>query len=441
MTSDARNPSFLKSKLFWALVASPVMALIALVGVWFLGQLSLEKQLAALRAQGLPTTEYELNNFYAVPEGTADTTDLWVEAMDAVEFAGLSVRADGLPFLGHGPTPVPAPGEPWAELEASRTLLGELESEFQAIRTAAEAEGNVRFPGDFSLGVGPWQSHSTNSSDVLRLLQLDAHVSAHDGNHSQVLEDLRAIFALSDVIRDEPTLISQYMANAIHHVGCGAVVGFMPHCNWSDTELESLQTAIRSADFRHGVVNVLRGERAICLTELDRQSLGPLRFWNKRESLPLFERAIDGISISWPEALSRQHELAAPVVTDEISGFDRLTFGGVLPALWSVERAASVGARADAMQKCTVAAIAAERFRLKHGRLPDSLAEIGQEFLGASEEPLNLMDPFDGQPLRFKSEKTRIIIYSIGDNEQDDGGDYDDAEPPPPLDIGFLVKK
>jgi len=441
MTSDARNPSFLKSKLFWAIVSVPVIALSALVGVWFFGQSTLEGQLAALRAQGLPTTASELNDFYAVPEGTADTTVLWTQAIDAVQFAGIYARGKTLPIVGDVRTPVPAPGEPWAELEAARTLLRKLDAELQIIRKAAVAEGNVRFPIDFSAGIATLLPHTQESRDVARLLLLDAHVSAHDGNDSQALDDVKAIFALSDALRTEPLLISQLVRMANYAIGCDAVERLMPYCNWSDAELESLQTVIRAAKFKQELSNGLCGERAICLTALDQHAFGPLRFMNKQEALRLYASTIDSLSSPWPEALRRHREIGAQINANRSSAFGRLALTAVSLLLPATEQVAIAGARADARQKCLIAAIAAQRFRLRHGRLPETLADIGQELLGASEEPLDLIDPFDGHPLRFKSEESRIIIYSIGDNEQDDGGDFDRDSQQRPPDVGFSVKK
>ena len=87
-------------------------------------------------------------------------------------------------------------------------------------------------------------------------------------------------------------------------------------------------------------------------------------------------------------------------------------------------------------------AIAAQRYRLKHDRFPTSLAEIDDTLLGvSSNRAAQLTDPFNGNPLRYKMEDTRIVIYSVGRNEKDDGGDVDFDQPPPPLDFGFTLKR
>ncbi|MSR57325.1 MAG: hypothetical protein EXS05_06605 [Planctomycetaceae bacterium] len=432
-------PRTLRSKLCLGLVGFIVTILVALGGVWFYSLSTLDSELTALRAKGLPTTAKELTDFYAVPNGIADTTNLWVSAINSVQAANLRTRASALPIVGTGPTPIPAPGQGWAELEAVRTLLGELGGEFQAIRLAAEAGGQVRFPVDMSAGIATLYPYTEASRVVARLLTLDAHVCAHDGSSSQALHDIRAIFALSDALRGEPTMISQLVRIAIYAVGCDLLERLLPYCEWSDAELESLQTAIRSARFKDEMRNALSGERAIFLIALDDMPLGPFRQSNAREALQFYETAIEGLSGSWPEARSQQRELDARI--NSLTGLSRLRFTFVSMLLPPLELATVADTRADARQKCANAAIAVERYRQKHNRLPQSLAEIEQDLMGFSSEPAaELIDPFDGQPLRYQVEAARILIYSVGENGQDDGGDCPRDEERRPLDIGFILK-
>jgi hypothetical protein len=109
-----------------------------------------------------------------------------------------------------------------------------------------------------------------------------------------------------------------------------------------------------------------------------------------------------------------------------------------LPAL---RRVAIAGAQATAKQNSAIAAIATERYRLKHGRLPESLTKIDDEFLGdSSGRSQQLTDPFSGAPLLYKIEDTRLVIYSVGENKKDDGADVD-AEEKRPQDVGFSLKR
>jgi hypothetical protein len=85
--------------------------------------------------------------------------------------------------------------------------------------------------------------------------------------------------------------------------------------------------------------------------------------------------------------------------------------------------------------RCAQAALAAERFRLAQGRLPDSLNALMPNYL-----PELPIDPFDGQPLKFRATDEGITIYSIYENEQDDEGRVEEGPGEEcPLDVGFRL--
>ncbi|MEQ2008760.1 MAG: hypothetical protein ABMA26_18425 [Limisphaerales bacterium] len=73
----------------------------------------------------------------------------------------------------------------------------------------------------------------------------------------------------------------------------------------------------------------------------------------------------------------------------------------------------------EAHRELTIAALALERFRRKHGRHPDSLAQLMPEFL-----PAVPVDWMDGQPLRYRLNTDGTFeLWSVGDDFKDDGGD------------------
>ena len=92
--------------------------------------------------------------------------------------------------------------------------------------------------------------------------------------------------------------------------------------------------------------------------------------------------------------------------------------------------------RAKANLRCAATGIAVERFRLARGRWPDSLDEIPRSLLSAI--PL---DPFDGKPLKYVQRADGVTIYSIGLDEQDDGGTIPigKATNQPGQDVGFRL--
>jgi hypothetical protein len=68
--------------------------------------------------------------------------------------------------------------------------------------------------------------------------------------------------------------------------------------------------------------------------------------------------------------------------------------------------------------RTTRAALAIERYRRDHGRLPASLSEIGMP-------AADLEDPFSGQPLMFRVSPDAFAVYSVGADGRDDGGRFE----------------
>jgi hypothetical protein len=89
----------------------------------------------------------------------------------------------------------------------------------------------------------------------------------------------------------------------------------------------------------------------------------------------------------------------------------------------------------QALGRCAVAAVAAERYRLRHGTWPASLAALVPEFL--RQVPA---DPYDGQPLRYRRLPDGVLIYSVSTDGQDDGGTINRENPTfPGSDLGFRL--
>jgi hypothetical protein len=75
-------------------------------------------------------------------------------------------------------------------------------------------------------------------------------------------------------------------------------------------------------------------------------------------------------------------------------------------------------ARCLANVRLALTAVALEQFRAAHNnRYPASLSELAPNYLDAT-----LMDPFDGQPLRYRKQDAGYVLYSIGADLKDDGG-------------------
>jgi hypothetical protein len=79
--------------------------------------------------------------------------------------------------------------------------------------------------------------------------------------------------------------------------------------------------------------------------------------------------------------------------------------------------------------------LAAERYRLGHGAFPERIEQLVPEYLSEVPE-----DPFDGEPLRYVITEEGVVIYSIGEDLVDDGGQVvHDPETHEMRDAGFRL--
>jgi hypothetical protein len=92
-------------------------------------------------------------------------------------------------------------------------------------------------------------------------------------------------------------------------------------------------------------------------------------------------------------------------------------------AMPAVMPALATKSKGDVQLQATRTILALRACQLTHGNLPPDLSALVPEFLDAVP-----VDDFDGQPLRYSPE--RKIVYSVGKNLKDDGGDDRGSDAP-----------
>lgn len=435
--SDQRiPPSFVPWVMFLIVVWLPILIAFGIFCLWWWNTSSaVSEKLAELRAAELPTNLRELNEFYQVPDGVEDKTNLWTAAFDSIERADLRTRGQGLPFIGIDASPVPPLGEIWPQLEAAQTLLEELQPEMQIIHAAGASSGRYRSLERQTLFDLRHDLHL--AGDAARLLQLDAHVAAHLQDDTRVLQDLRSLLSLRDALCGEVTLLGLHVCNAFHAQGCVLIEEFLPHLDWRDSELVELQEMLRTADFQQNLLIALQGERSLSLTEADQFPffVSP----NKLEVLKTYDRVFNATANSPLEAIHEIRTMDDEV--DAISDNDPRIFSQFVAASTVVSMKYGIlsALQQTVRQRSLIAILAAQRHRLRHGELPNSLAEIDEDLLTLPVE--SFIDPFTGEALRFKNADVGITIYSVGSNLVDDDGSCEIPERGDSLDIGATLPR
>jgi hypothetical protein len=91
--------------------------------------------------------------------------------------------------------------------------------------------------------------------------------------------------------------------------------------------------------------------------------------------------------------------------------------------------------RTRAELRSVIAALAAERYRRAQGAWPERLAALTPAQLEAT-----LIDPYDGQALRWRRVPDGAVIYSVGPDQQDNGGTFDAKKKNGPgVDLGLRL--
>ena len=111
--------------------------------------------------------------------------------------------------------------------------------------------------------------------------------------------------------------------------------------------------------------------------------------------------------------------------------FELNFFAMMIPAM---DRAVELEVLSFARLRAARTAIVVRRFGLAYGRYPETLDELVPEYLEAV-----MVDPIDGQALRYRIVDNGFVVYSIGDNGIDDGGQDDDE--PGTGDVAFRMER
>jgi hypothetical protein len=286
---------------------------------------------------------------------------------------------------------------------------------------------------------------------VVALLWLDALVFALDNDCDRAVESTHAALNAARGIGDEPFYISMLVRLASTAIAAQAAERVLA---WGEPRagLAELQAKFSAEAVEPLLAVALRGERAMfdrVFESVDSGSVGlkeltddpsstdlqtEFATWFYRGHLPADRAAMLLTMTAYLDASRRPpHEQPAlfAAVSPPPREFDHLLSGLLLPA---IQKMAGSDWRVKACLLSAAVGIACERFRQANGRWPKDLAEIPKTIL--PEVPI---DPYDGQPLRFRRTEDGVAVYCVGPDKVDDGGNLAYGTPEPGQDVGFRL--
>jgi hypothetical protein len=323
-------------------------------------------------------------------------------------------------------------------------------SKFDATVEELRAAGNLpesRFPLEYDK-VFPAEillPHLSPLKSTAQLLQMRALAELKNGDRQKALADVRLLLRLAESVRTEPMLISHLIRIAILQIALQPVYEGLAEHRWSDAQLAELEALLARLDFLKDYRTAMRGEMVLMeIGNIQSMRLHPDQLRNSLETADsktaaAATRALHLIPSGWfyqnqyrcahmmveyflPAVDARQGTVSPGLVRefDRALEAERTTPYNVLEKLLLPALAKSVARFAYAQSATDLArtAVALERYRLAHGRLPESLDALAPQFM-----PSVPHDVIGGGPLKYRREADgQFVLYSIGWNETDDGG-------------------
>ena len=392
------------------------------------------ERIQAIRDAGYPATLEELDEWYEQRPSGQNAADIYSEAFGRlVKPAGEEVG--NLPWVGEAMPPRPGATLPPEMAAAVREHLEANREALQLLHEGASVE-RCRYPIHMADGVKCAMPHLTSIREGTDLLSLAAWEYAVAGEPAAAAKALKSSFVLANSLGSEPFLISQnvrYKANAI---AVSALQHVIDRTVLPAEALGTLKEALQRVS-HPGVEldRVLNAEKLFVLDAAHSDYLALVRALSEWQilayrasgvldqdalyCLQVVDKVIDACDKPFPQRLQGSRDVMSeaerrvsrrpwfhPLATVALPSFEHIF----------VDKAAHL-----ARLRSARTGLAVERFRLGEGGLPGNLSELVPGHL--DELPT---DPFDGKPLRYKRLDPGYVVYSIGRDGDDDGGEERD---------------
>ena len=391
----------------------------------------LTRQIAALESQGYPVTLEQLNDWYRLPDGADNAADDYLEAFNwHVEWNATAVKP--LPIVGSARLPEPnQPLDP-NTLALAQAYLKDNADVLHWLDQGAQKE-HARYPVDYrieSLAQKPWLM---NIRKCQMLYSLQMLVAIEQGDPDVFVRSVSHGMALAGSLRQEPTLIGQLVRIACEASTRSLIARGFNRLELTDDQLIQLANRLESTRDLDCLIRANAGEACLVLANrpdpigLSRgdpmgQSgwsgvvMTPYRLLGLMDSdlceyLELLQIRLNPQS-STVQALFE----AGQIAESRYQAIPKSHFmlRNLLPAMG---RTTQLYGRYYAGFITTQTAIAVLRYRLQYQQVPETLALLVPEFM-----PVVPADPLDGEPIRYVNLANGFIVYSVGEDGQDNGG-------------------
>lgn len=391
----------------------------------------LAAELQKIRAAGQPLTVEEMLP-HQLPEPN-NAAILYQEA-----FNKLSLSHANRQTLLNLRTSISQP--PKGEAPSTTTLEQIVAANAETIELleAAAKLSECRFPVDWSAGMEVEFPHLGKLQQCARLLGAKAILHSRRGQMAQVLDTVRVGLALGEAAGSDPVVMRQFVRYALHTITLRALQVSVCDRAVPTEACKELSEYLHKLEWADSFVRALWGERAMGIQgfdnvredtqgaeysqdqELSHAEVAYLRHLDRDEVayLRLMSEWITDAAKPWRESSDVPEQYQARV--EQLPDYCIMS-AILLPVLWRVpcKRDETI-----ARVRLAETALALKTYKNRQGNYPDSVGELR---LAISWELRD--DPFSGQDFVYKTDGDGFLLYSIGSNLRDDGGQPLGAKP------------
>jgi hypothetical protein len=423
-----------------------LFGLVSLAILLFIWRFTLNRlitaEISAIRERSYPVTLAELNRWYPRVSPGENRAIVLGKA-----FTSLAAQFNSSP---QAVTPSQTSEEYLNGNSAAISLLHE-----------ASLVPRSRFPIDLGIfSIRPYP-HLAGLIRSAHLLETEAANHTDCDNAESACLSVQSLFALSHSLVKEPLVRSHLVRLECQRIALGSLQDMLNRTDLTDVRLNELDSILEKADDQHALARAFIGQRCIGIYSFDElddildltalpvarsrpfsqrlfinldvllsspsylYGLCGLLQWDELNYLQLMDRYIQTAQMAFPERVGAAQELRHSLEQQsKLHTFSRGWLHGM-----NGPRVVMNDTTVTTRLRAARTAIAIERFRLTHGQLPVTLAELDPFGLGAVP-----IDPFSGQALRYKRLAKGYVVYSIGEDEKDDAGDEK-------KDVTFIVER
>lgn len=434
---------------FWLFFAGFCLLLLLLPCVAYIawqahGRHLLQEQVDLIQQRGEPLTTAEMEAWYAVPKGERDITEIWLAAIEPFDTAEYNEAVAHIPLADLDRFGALSISQLKPDAETLKKYLKDYKQELANLQAAAKEHGAICYPRKFDEGINMRNKEVSKVRSASRALQLQLQQHVRDENFDAALRNIETQLALGNTLQREPLAVSLCTRLAVFHGTLSGIRQLAERLSLDDTQIYQLQSHVQKMQIQDQLEFAGLGERGVVYHSFHLPLYKEAGIYEVKTTRDIsrIERLEDcAMSLNLCTQYLDAFNQGPTTSLDAVYAVNKQLKALDVPSPWLRERYAqtylmvsSLGSLAHvhasfcAHRDLTDTLLAIRRFELKHQSKPQNLFELTPDFL-----PVGIVDPFNGQPLKFHSHSDSGVIYSVGGNGIDNGGVMDEARTEPDI--------